>query len=321
MTNSPWQPDAATMSTLRNKWGFKELNVRSQMGSLILENQAKHFKRLTEESKKKTQLTDEFVDRLFRAMKVHIDNHPLLALCSIQAMTGPIGGINWYSQQYSESEGLPTVKLNLDEKEICAESRRVKARFQPKEIEDAEGKLEEMGWDSPAIIDMVVEELFTEVAREILGTMYNLCDPEKGTRVDYVAEGDTLATQVHRTAHKIHKQTQRVPANNLIGNRDTLTELGVEMPEKVNGQVQDLGVYNDRYRVYLDPLFPEGKLMMWYQGEGSPFDTGIIYSPYIMFELTPTFIDPPDDMSVTRAVRMRHKITVVRPEFFRVIEL
>lgn len=318
MAKLQFQPDKATVDALRKKWGIKDDSWRSSVSAIVLESQSRHFQRLTEECKDQTKLTEDFVRNLFDAMKTQLREHPLLDLCSIQPMTGPIGGINWYQHQFSAEEGIPTVNMTIAEVEIMAHSRRLKARFVNKETENEIKDL----WHGPGgkeLVNMVVEEAFTEVAREVLGTMYNLCDNKDAPRIDYVAEGDTLATQLHRTAHKVHKQTQRAPANCVIGNEQMLSELGVEVPIS-NGQIQDLGVYNERYHVYFDPLFPAGKLMAWYQSDTSPIDTGLVYSPYVMFELTPTAIDPPKDMCVDPAIRMRHSIRVVRPEFFYVID-
>jgi hypothetical protein len=71
--------------------------------------------------------------------------------------------------------------------------------------------------------------------------------------------------------------------------------------------------------VFVDPLFPPNQILMGYQGP-SILDTGVVYSPYIPMEMTPLFVDP-NDQSLRRSVRTRHKITLTRPEFFARVEV
>jgi hypothetical protein len=46
----------------------------------------------------------------------------------------------------------------------------------------------------------------------------------------------------------------------------------------------------------------------------------MIYSPYVPMEITPNFVDP-NDFSLRRAIRTRHKITLIRPEFFAKVKV
>jgi hypothetical protein len=306
----------STLQALRDKWGFKDDSLRSSFSAIVMDNQIKHFQRLSEDVKDKTKLNEDFIRNLVEAMRAQLRTHPLVDLCSMQPMTGPIGLVHWYRRSQTDLDvtgGVPEIRLDIKSQEICAHSRRLKAFFNNASSEG----LEEM-WNSPATINMVVEEALTEVARELLGTMLNSCEDEQHRRVDVVpAEGDLLK-QLQLTANNVHRETQRAPANRVVGNEQMLSELGVDVPIS-NGQVQDLGVWNDRYHIYFDPLFPADKLMAWYQGP-STLDTGLIFSPYIMFMLTPVSIDPPKDMCVDMAIRMRHKITMVNPAYFRLIE-
>jgi len=76
---------------------------------------------------------------------------------------------------------------------------------------------------------------------------------------------------------------------------------------------------NRQWVIYIDPQFRDDKILMGFQGS-SILDTGIVYSPYIPMEVTPAFLDP-NDFSLRRAIRTRHKVTLVRPEFFSMVDI
>ena len=98
---------------------------------------------------------------------------------------------------------------------------------------------------------------------------------------------------------------------------DILCALGGKPLRK--GGILKQGVLKRKWIVFVDPLFPANQMLMGYQGP-SILDTGLIYSPYIPMEITPNFIDP-NDLSLRRAVRTRHKITLTRAEFFARVEI
>jgi len=303
---------------LRTKWDLKsepDIN-RANLTAVILDNQKRHFDRLAEElpaeSEGLTKLKT-WSATLYEALKDQLRTHPLPDLCSMQPMTGPVGIVFFYRTRIGEMEDattvdgngvetkvkIPTVVLDVVDQAIQAEPRRVKA-FR--------------GLDTPTM-GMVIEELLSEISREVLNTMLSTV-PAATTVV--AEEGADLKEKLAQTSHRIHRATQRGPADRVVANAEMLTKLGVDVPIS-NGQIQEVCVLDGKWRVYLDPYFPKGKLLAWNHGT-SPRDTGLIYSPYIMFQLSQTFIDPPKDMCIDGAPRIRHKITLVRPEFAGLIE-
>ena len=55
--------------------------------------------------------------------------------------------------------------------------------------------------------------------------------------------------------------------------------------------VQYVGTVANRWRLYKDPLFPAGKLLMGYKGD-SYMDSGYFYCPYVPLTQTPVVLDP-----------------------------
>jgi hypothetical protein len=312
MTNLKGMPDPELVEALRKKWGLdNEPNeARASTTAIILENQEKHFTRLVEETRALS--VSPLQEKLFPELKAQLPPHLLHDLCGIQPMTGPTGDIYFYRPQAGETEEtiltengvekkvkVPIIALDIVGVPIHAESRRAKAYRQ----HDRE------------FMQMMIEELLTEIAREVLGTMLN---GMLESSTETVEEGVDLNERLSRAAMIVWRKTQRGPANRIIANDETLTRFGFECPIN-NGQIQEIcGADKDR-RVYMDPYFPKGQLMTWYQGE-SCMDTGLIFSPYLLFEITPNFVDPAD-MTLRRSIRMRHKITLVRPEFAYLLKL
>jgi len=225
-------------------------------------------------------------------------------------MTGPLSKVFFFRPRVTtvdpateEGSGVTEVRIDIASQDIQAESRKMKAfRFHG---------------DEGANIDGAVGELLTEVTQEILGTILNGIPDSSMTTID---ESVDLKLQLTRAAVAVHRLTQRAPANRVIGNKKMLKRIGVdvsEIDEERKGP-REVCTLDGRWRVYLDDNFPEGKLMSWYVG-GSVLDTGLVYSPYIPVEITPNFVDP-NDNTLRRAMRTRHKITLIRPEFAHLLQ-
>ena len=301
-----------TLALLREKWGLADEGNkdRASFTAIILDNQSRHFQRLIEDTRA-IWGPDDWRATLFDSLKSRLMTHPLFDICAMQPMTGPVGIVYFYrprsgttvmtNTDTGEEVRVPELVLDIAPATITAEPRKMKA------LRD---------WGDGT--DATVEGLLDEISREIIGTMMNCMTDE--TVVESVLKGETLEDQVSRASHVIHRRSQRAPANRLVANAEMLTKLGVECPEASDDiRLQDLGTIDEgKRRVFLDPLFPKGQILVWYHGQ-NVLDTGIIYSPYIMFEITPNFVNP-EDQTLRRAIRVRHKITVVRPEFSYLIK-
>ena len=301
-------------ATLRKKWDLENEpdEARAALTAIILENQDKHFSRLVDDGGAALG-ESTFRQDLYEALKSHLRTHPLPELCSMQPMTGPIGTVAFYRQRVGEVEEaisvdeegnetnvqIPVIMLDIATDTITADTRMMKA------LRDSRS------------INAGVEELLTEISREILGILLN--SATSSNRFFEAMDSANLKEELTRASHMVHRQSQRAAANKIVGNKDMLKKLGVEVP-KSNGQVQRVGALDGKWTIYLDPLFPKGQLMAWYQGP-SILDTGIIYSPYILAAMTPTFVNPPEGMCVDGALRIRHKITLVRPEICYLVRM
>jgi hypothetical protein len=87
------------------------------------------------------------------------------------------------------------------------------------------------------------------------------------------------------------------------------------------GQIQHRGKFMGRYDLYVDPLYPEGEMLMGYKGSG-PMDSGLIYAPYIPFQALPTITDP-ESFQPRKGILTRYGKVAVAPasRFYRIIRI
>ena len=178
------------------------------------------------------------------------------------------------------------------------------------------------------------DEMTAEIDREIAGTALNAVEPMAVVKWDRATPSGisdpehlkSLVIRMSRASHIIHRRTQRAPANWIITSSEVASLLdnidafsAIDEGHVYQGGIIKQGVLRRKWVVFIDPLFPSNQILMGYQGP-SILDTGLIYSPYVPMEITPNFIDP-NDQSLRRAVRTRHKITLTRPEFFARVEI
>ena len=248
--------------------------------------------------------------------------------------TAPLAGVGLFAVYRYNNEAnsrIPQVQLDLELKEIRAESRKLKSLTSVEAADDLKAL-----WGRNIDADLVAtmaDELTAGIDREILGTAFNAVEPEARVKWDRmtpsgVSDPDhlkSLVIQMSRASQFIHRRTQQGAANWAVTSSEFAALLNtmdgfqaVDEGHVYQGGIVRGGVLNRQWVIYIDPQFPSDKILMGHQGS-SILDTGIIYSPYIPMEITPPFVDP-NDFTIRRAVRTRHKVTLVRPEFFSLVD-
>lgn len=222
---------------------------------------------------------------------------------------------------------LPEVQLDIAIQSIQAESRKLKSLASVEAADDLRAL-----WGRDIDADLVAhmsDEMTAEIDREIAGTALNAVEPGAMLHWDRATPSavsdpehlQSLLIRISEGSHLIHRRTQRSAANWIITSSeiaallDTMPSFAsVDEGHVYQGGLMKGGVLQRKWVVYVDPMFPSNEILMGYQGP-SILDTGLIYSPYIPMEITPNFVDP-NDFSLRRAIRTRHKVTLIRPEFF-----
>jgi len=87
------------------------------------------------------------------------------------------------------------------------------------------------------------------------------------------------------------------------------------------GTIQFRGKFMGRYDLFVDPLYPEGEILMGYKG-GSTMDGGFIYAPYIPFQALPTVTDP-ESFQPRKGILTRYGKVAIAPtsRFYRIIRI
>lgn len=227
---------------------------------------------------------------------------------------------------------IPETQLDIEIKEIKMESRKLKSLTSVEASDDAKAM-----WGRDIDADQVAnmsDAMTAEIDREIAGTCLAAVEPMAVVKWDRatpsgVSEPEhlkSLVIRISRASHIIHRRTQRNPANWIITSSDIASLLdnidgfvAVDEGHVYQGGIIKQGVLQRKWMVFVDPLFPQNQMLLGYQGP-SILDTGVIYSPYIPMEMSPLFQDP-NDQSLRRSVRTRHKITLTRSEFFARVEV
>lgn len=227
---------------------------------------------------------------------------------------------------------IPEVQLDIAIQEIRAESRKLKSLASVEAADDLRAL-----WGRDIDADLVAhmsDEMTAEIDREIAGTALNAVEPLATLDWDRATPSgvsdpehlQSLVIRMSEASHIVHRRTQRAPTNWCITSSEVAALLdtmpgfaSVDDGHVYQGGIMKGGVLNRKWVVYVDPLFPQDEILMGYQGP-SILDTGLIYSPYVPMEITPNFVDP-NDFSLRRAIRTRHKITLIRPEFFSKVKV
>jgi len=148
--------------------------------------------------------------------------------------------------------------------------------------------------------------------------------------------GDVYANllgAINFAAQDIFKTTQRGAGNWMLCSPVVATILetaakltgGIEASDGPTnfgpGSIQFRGKFMGRYDLFIDPLYPEGEILMGYKGS-NPMDGGFVYSPYIPFQALPTITDP-ESFQPRKGILTRYGKAAVAPasRFYRVIRL
>jgi hypothetical protein len=142
-----------------------------------------------------------------------------------------------------------------------------------------------------------------------------------------------LLATINHASQDIYKTTQRGAGNWILCAPIMATVLesasrltgGIEAADGPTnfgpGTIQFRGKFMGRYDLYVDPLYPEGEMMMGYKG-ASPMDGGFIYAPYIPFQALPTITDP-ESFQPRKGILTRYGKVAVAPasRFYRIIRM
>jgi hypothetical protein len=222
--------------------------------------------------------------------------------------TGGDPGDNHFVTSYEYNlecnQDLPEVNLVIESEEIAAKTRKLKAVWSYEAQQDLRSQ---HNLDAEAELTAVLaQEINLEIDREVLTDLRN----NAGTIAVWdfnTALGDTikekyesLYVKVVEVSNVVHRKTLRGGCNWLVTSPEvasvfeTATAGFAPAPSDTFTSslgIQYVGTVNNRWRLYKDPLFPQGQILMGYKGD-SYMDSGYFYCPYVPLTQTPVVLDP-----------------------------
>ena len=220
------------------------------------------------------------------------------------AAPGPCNFVCSYEYNMEANQDLPEVNLVIESEDITAKTRKLKAVWSYEAQQDLRSQ---HNLDAEAELTAVLaQEINLEIDREVLTDLRN----NAGTVAVWdfnTALGDTikekyesLYVKVVEVSNIIHRKTLRGGANFLVCSPEvasifeTATAGFAPAPSETFTSslgIQYVGTINNRFRLYKDPLFPTGQILLGYKGD-SYMDSGYFYCPYVPLTQTPVVLDP-----------------------------
>lgn len=209
-----------------------------------------------------------------------------------------------YEYNMENNPDLPEINLTIESQEIAAKTRKLKAVWSYEAQQDLRSQ---HNLDAEAELTAVLaQEINLEIDREVLGDLRNNAGTVSAWDFN-TALGDTikekyesLYVKVVEVSNVIHRKTLRGGANFIVTSPEvasvfeTATAGFAPAPSETFTSslgIQYVGTVNNRWRLYKDPLFPTGQLLMGYKGD-SYMDSGYFYCPYVPLTQTPVVLDP-----------------------------
>jgi hypothetical protein len=241
--------------------------------------------------------------------------------------TGGDPGDNHFVTSYEYNmecnSDLPEVNLVVENEEIVAKTRKLKAVWSFEAEQDLRSQQNISA--EAELTAVLAQEINLEIDREVLTDLRN----NAGTIAVWdfnTALGDTikekyesLFVKVTEVSNVVHRKTLRGGCNWIVTSPEvasifeTATAGYAPAPSETFTSslgVQYVGTISNRWRLFKDPLFPTGQLLMGYKGD-SYMDSGYYYCPYVPLTQTPTVLDP-DSLCPRKGILTRYGKKLLR---------
>jgi len=199
---------------------------------------------------------------------------------------------------------LPEVNMVIESEEIAAKTRKLKAVWSYEAQQDLRSQ---HNLDAEAELTAVLaQEINLEIDREVLTDLRNnagtvsVWDFNTSLGDTIKEKYESLYIKIVEVSNVVHRKTLRGGCNWLVTSPEvasifeTATAGFAPSPSETFTSslgIQYVGTVNNRWRLYKDPLFPSGQILMGYKGD-SYMDSGYFYCPYVPLTQTPVVLDP-----------------------------
>lgn len=217
---------------------------------------------------------------------------------------GPNSIVVNYDYNMEGNQDLPEINLVVESEDIVAITRKLKAvwTFEAQQDLRSQHNLDA----EEELTAVLAQEINLEIDREVLtdlrlnaGTV-SAWDFATALGQTIKEKYESLYVKVVEVSNVIHRKTLRGGANFLVTSPEVASifetataGFGPTMSDTFTSSlgIQYVGTINSRWRLFKDPLFPPGQILLGYKGD-SYMDTGYFYCPYVPLTQTPTVLDP-----------------------------
>ena len=228
-----------------------------------------------------------------------------------------------YEQNLEGQQDLPEINLVVESEDIVAITRKLKAVWTYEAQQDLRSQ---HNLDAEAeLTSVLAQEINLEIDREVLTDLRNNAGTVSAWDFN-TALGDTIKEKYEalyiklvEISNVVHRKTLRGGCNWIVCSPEVASifetataGFAPTMSDTFTGNlgIQYVGTINSKWRMYKDPLFPTGQILMGYKGD-SYLDSGYYYCPYVPLTQTPTVLDP-DSFNPRKGLMTRYGKKLLR---------
>lgn len=229
-----------------------------------------------------------------------------------------------YEQNFEGQQDLPEINLVVESEDIVSITRKLKAVWTYEAQQDLRSQ---HNLDAEAeLTSVLAQEINLEIDREVLTDLRNNAGTVSAWDFNTTL-GDTLKEKYESLFIKlveisniVHRKTLRGGANWIVCSPEVASIFETATagfgptisPDGFTGLlgIQYVGTINGKWKMYKDPLFPTGQILLGYKGD-SYMDSGYYYCPYVPLTQTPTVLDP-DSFTPRKGLMTRYGKKLLR---------
>lgn len=240
-------------------------------------------------------------------------------------------------RQYDDMEcatELANVSFDIERMPISVTTRKMSACWTPEAATDLKAyhNIDAEAEVTALLSEVIAQEIDREILRDLInGAAFTDKWHYHGWQNQKVQSSNyTQSSWIQTLVHKINLVNSAIQTSTLKGGAtwivtspavaslfDSMNEFHVDtngLDQTFNIGVKRTGALSGRYKVYVDPYFPQNILLMGRKGQ-SILDTGYIYAPYVPVMLTPVLIDT-DNYSMKRGIMTRYAKKMVNNKYY-----
>ncbi|MCS7214373.1 MAG: hypothetical protein NZ927_09200, partial [Candidatus Calescibacterium sp.] len=187
----------------------------------------------------------------------------------------------------------------------------------------------------PTFVESATNDIMVEIDREIIQTLrqhaiggYAEWDAVPPAGISLVEHTRDLILAISTVSQQIFQRSMIREANWILTSPKVAARLSALAGfrrtdnDDYTGTIafSRVGVLESKWKVFVDPLFPDNEILVGFVDHLKPTNAGCIYSPYIPMDVSQALVLP-QVTKVFQTIRSRYAITMIRPEFYGIVRV